>query len=537
MSGVRGPNSALTEFLRSQGINANEIRVRHEQRQRKNAAEKESGSNNTDEDKDEKEEGNEQYKKLDIDAIADPEVAKVAKNAALKRLDEIDDGSAICAGCYNKFTVTVYSKPAPDLENAFLCRFCSAESGKLKKLQSKSKDLGAKKKRKKLAADILELRFMTSPSLQDLCIKVIADNIDSIEELGGITTDSFNKISRILSKNRRLLPTTMQMFLRKDVEVLEFWDCSTFAVENYNLIPAMCPNLTKLTLGMCGQMDDDNMHRIAELKSLRELYLDGPFLIRKSAWLDFIDLKGPHLTSLFVKSVYRIDSEVLALLAETCVNLEVLTLERLCQLTDPSPFCLLGNLKNLKHLELIELEHEAWSDHAIGEILNSIGGNLHTLVIKADTGTITDKTVEYIKLNCKSLRRLELVNMLDITDRSVEDLFTYWSENNVPGLKQLSLDKCVNVGTNALKCALIHSGASLEKLNINSLMHVSPDTIDQLAELPALSTLDMSFIGAVNPVNVYKLSTSNSLKQVYAFGNIRLSGMPLPTGVTIVGTM
>lgn len=547
MSGVRGPNSALTEFLRTQGINANEIRRRHERRRQREQDEDNSENG--------PEESSEQYVSPAIEASVnseDPEVLRIAQAAAKKRrgdFGDLDDaqaaneGTTLCAFCKSRFTVTVYSKPAPNNnKDTFLCRNCSAKSVSEAKAAAKVKrganKAAANKKRKKISAELLNLRLLKPPSLQDLCINLVVDRIDSIEEFGELTATSLNKISRILGKNRRLTPQTMQHFLRRDLTVLEFWDCSKLAPEAYNLIPAMCPNLEKLVLGMCGLLNDENIRRLAELPNLSVLQLDGPFLVRQEAWLDLFEARGHSLKELTISSVYRIDAEALAVMVENCASLEKLTLKNICQLYEASPFFLLGNLSKLRHLELCDLEPEAWSDECITHVLNMIGSQLEVLILKGAENTLGDATIEAIAASCSSLHNLQLVSLYEITEEAVIGLFTRWkTTNSNTGLQTLSLERCFKVGDEAIQEAINHSGPTLVELNLNSLKLVGPTSLESLSSLPNLTKLDIGFIGRVDPMHIYKLSTSRTLKQLLAFGNIRLSGMPLPTGLTVVGTM
>lgn len=548
MSGVRGPNSALTEFLRSQGINANEIRRRHERRRQRQQDEDEADS---------PENGSEDLERDRVPAVdasvntEDPEILRIAQAAARKRrgdFGDLDDaqaaneGTTLCAFCNSRFTLTVYSKPASEGGSSFLCRNCSAKSVSEAKAAAKAKrganKAAANKKRKKISAELLNLRHFTPPSLQDLCINLVVEYIDSIDEFGELTIMSLNKISRILGKNRRLTPQTMQLFLRRDLTVLEFWDCSKLAPEAFNLIPALCPNLEKLVLGMCGLLNDENIRRLAELPNLSKLQLDGPFLVRKEAWLDFFETRGHSLKELSISSVYRIDAEVLAIMVENCVSLEKLTLKNICQLYEATPLFLLGNLSKLKHLELCELEPEAWSDECLTHILNMIGSQLEVLILKGAESTLGDGTIEAIAASCSNLHNLQLVSLYEITEEAVIGMFTRWkTASSNTGLQTLSLERCFKVGNAAIQEAVNHSGATLVELNLNSLKLVGPSSLESLSSLPNLTKLDIGFIGRVDPMHIYKLSTSRTLKQLLAFGNIRLSGMPLPTGMTVVGTM
>lgn len=522
MSSVRGPNSALTEFLRSQGINASEIRDRWERRQRGDDPRNYDGSENAPE------------AVATANGEADPEVEAIALAAARKARGDADDfeqeGTTKCVYCSSRFTITVYSKQVGD---GYVCLSCAAQSKPAK--QKKTATAAARKKRKKTAASLLEQHNRTVPSLQDLCISCVADYIDDVDELGDLSSQNFIKISAILSRNRKLTARTCQLFFRPEATTLELWDCSELPCESFNLIPALCPNLKRLVLGMCGQLNGENLRRIAELKSLEEVVLDGAFLVRKEAWIEFFETAGPRLKKLTIKSVYRIDVEVLAMLVEMCSSLESLTLVRISQLCDSTPFYLLGNLAQLRHLELIELEPEALDDSCMLNTLNMIGAQLESLSIS--NANLTDSFINTVAATCGSLTSLELVNLPAVTEEAVASMFENWSERSTPGLQTLSLQRCIALGDGAIAAVLKHSRTTLVDLNVNSLRLLTGESINAFASLPNLTKLDIGFVGSVEPQHIYKLSTSKSLRLVLAYGNIRLSDMPLPTNLTVVGTM
>lgn len=469
-----------------------------------------------------------------LDGGADPEVEAIALAAARKSRADAEDyeqeGTTKCVYCGSRFTITVYSKQVDD---GFACLSCAARSKPAK--PKKTATAAARKKRKKTAESLLEQQNRAVPSLQDLCISCVADYIDDVDELGDLSSQNFIKISAILSRNRKLTARTCQLFFRPEATTLELWDCSELPCESFNLIPALCPNLKRLVLGMCGQLNNENLKRISELQSLEEIVLDGAFLIRKEAWIEFFETIGSQLKKLTIKSVYRVDVEVLAMLVEMCSSLESLTLVRLSQLCDTTPFYLLGNLAQLKHLELIELEPEALDDNCMLNTLNMVGSQLESLTVS--TANLTDKFIDAVAATCGSLTSLELINLSAVTEEAVTNMFESWSERSTPGLQTLSLQRCIALGDKVIEAFLKHSRTTLVDLNVNSLRLLSGKSINSFASLPNLTKLDVGFVGSVEPQHIYKLATSRSLKLVLAFGNIRLSDMPLPTNLTVVGTM
>ncbi|CAK5281314.1 unnamed protein product, partial [Mycena citricolor] len=247
MSNVRGPMSALTEFLRDTGITPTTIARRVATRTPDTTpAQPEAGPSNvgrasrgrnttaTTQQVDDEEynsdnldepEAPAKKPKLTKAAEAKAKAKAKAKSKAKKKKDEDesdDDEDAYtalsksawsatgpkpapgsfanCAVCKKKFTVTQYTmaaNPGP----GFLCHQCAKASGAdpFKKSAAPRKRKAPAEKR--AVVHIEELRF---PTLVSLCIDVIAKHIDDVEAFGDIGALNMESISKALSKNRSL---------------------------------------------------------------------------------------------------------------------------------------------------------------------------------------------------------------------------------------------------------------------------------------------------------------------------------------------
>lgn len=509
MSGVRGPNSALTEFLRSQGITVANIRRRRAAAERSNGAQDRRSREPT-------------SPLPDADIVINAANAAATARAALNA----SSGTAVCASCGSKFTLTVYTRQLKD--GGVLCRACAQE----RKPAKRTVEAAARKRRKKLAESLLEMRANKAPTLQELCISLVAEYIHEIDELGDLSQMDVNRIARIVTRNRKLTPKTLQLFAMPMLKQLELWDCSALPPESYNALAAMAPNLERLTLAMCGQLDGESARRLARLP-LSELNLDGPFLVRKEAWVDVFRILGGRLNSFAISSVYRFCGDVLKALVDNCPELESLRLARLSQFNDQKALALLSELP-LKKLQLCNFEPGALTDEIIEKLMMARGPELETLVLHSDE--LGDGSIAAIGACCNQLTHLELVDMR-VSSVAVENMFNNWIERNVnQGLTHLSLERCFDLDFAAVNAALLAAPA-IANLNINSLKKTTPAIIPKIAKLNQITRLDLGFLGYLEPQHVYMLSKCESLQLLLVFGNIRLSGMPLPSKTTVIGTM
>ncbi|KAL1738237.1 hypothetical protein HDZ31DRAFT_70223 [Schizophyllum fasciatum] len=260
---VRGPTSALTEFLREAGINATSIarraatRAAEEAEANGNEARAEAGTAQQDDaqaapepepdpEPEPEPRGNSRrrrraqadtagYASDELDEPATPakkrkltkaqetkEKAKAKKAAKKKKGDSDSEGEddlytalsgmrgggkppvgsfANCAKCEKQFTVTKYTMAA-NPGPGWLCHPCAKAGG----IDPFKKPAAAPKRKRRMAEDKKSTAFEERrfPSLVSICVQIITRNIDNIEALGDIGTMNMQEISKAISKTRGL---------------------------------------------------------------------------------------------------------------------------------------------------------------------------------------------------------------------------------------------------------------------------------------------------------------------------------------------
>lgn len=503
-SGVRGPNSALTEFLRVEGITDAFRERRHRENQTGS-----SGATPVPEQTETSTDASPDVINVETRLLSDDEAEIRAAGRKKRRIartrasgsypgDSDDDSSSgsdfkvsdneedeeldtfkkfgeedMCVECGNPFTLTVYSRYLDDLKG-YLCEDCN-EILKKKERNARRNQLNARKKRKKLAQALLDKKTVRLPSLQDVCIKVITQNISDVEALGDIGQMNINKILRILSKNRSLNDSTVSLFLNPDVKSLEFWDCSNVSSHSFNQIAAYCSNLESLTIFMCGQFHNDNLEYYKDkLPHLTKLALNGPFLISNQFWQDFFDHATCQLHEFEVRNTHRFGNQALiSLLENRGKSLTSLKMSRLDGLDSASVYELIPQYLSPGSLITLELSYPAKedliSDDLLIHILAITGESLRHLNVDGCISLTDQFLIEGVAKFCPALESLSMKNLDLLTDDGFVEAFEEFKLINTGGLVSVDLTKCVGLGDRAIHALLKHSGETLVELSLNSL--------------------------------------------------------------------
>lgn len=196
---IRGPQSALTDFLASNNISAAQISADYERRQREARQQEEQeaaadgGQLQPEEEEETRVETATQKKKRKRQQEQNLAKIKESKNCKRQKKrkggdsDVEDNGIACgmytkkkslpgqlenCELCEKRFTVTAYSKTGPD--GGLLCTKCSKEQeAQKKKNQKPKKQIVNRDKRRQVQSNLLDgIVQVGSKSLQELCIKV-----------------------------------------------------------------------------------------------------------------------------------------------------------------------------------------------------------------------------------------------------------------------------------------------------------------------------------------------------------------------------
>lgn len=580
-TGVRGPNSALTEFLRSEGITD---AFRRRQQNSENTSQDENNESDIDEIPEEVERSDQVANSIRrLENLLDEEereirIAGRKKRRAARRNDpgfpgdsddddddddfdyseNSDEGNNklkgfgeedTCVDCGARFVLNVYSRFKED-KKGYLCESCNEL---LKELERKNRrnQQAARRKRKKLAEALLDKSTVKFNTLQDLCIKKITQNIDDVDALGDIGQMNLHKISKILSKNRSLNDSTMTLFLSPNLRNLEFWDCSNIDHDSYNKIAAYCSNLESLTLFMCGQFHNDNLKYFeSNLIKLKELSLNGPFLISDRMWQDYFEGNGSNLTKFEIFNTHRFGNDSLISLLENCgSNLTHLTLSRLDGLNSRPVYELIPQFLQPSTLKSLELSYpssdDLITDDLIINILAIAGETLESLNLDGCSGLTDRFIIEGVLRFCPNLTQLSLNYLSKLSDEAFAKAIEEYLSINSCGLTSVSLTQCSGLGDKAIYSLFKFTSNTLVELNLNSVYDISkvflaqvlgddvdsskqvknsndPERTYKVINFPFLTTLDIGFVRSVDNEILELLSSKcKRLSILEIFGNNR----------------
>ncbi|BFZ62762.1 UV-damaged DNA-binding protein rad7 [Saitoella coloradoensis] len=405
-----------------------------------------------------------------------------------------------CAQCNCRFTITAYTVSTPE-ETGLLCHTCgaAASTGDGK---AKGKAAAPKKavKRKRAAKGKFFDEEKKIGTLQDRCIQLIAKHIHDIDVLGDIGSLNLDKICQIISRNRSLTPSTINLFLDAGVESVKLYDCSKLGVEEFRAVAAKCPFAKELYLKWCGRITDDVIQYYGDhLSQLTKTTFTGPFLVTVSAWRKFLSTTSTRIESFQLSDTSRWDAETMNTLVDACPSLTSLRLSRITPLDDEI-VRLVSGLPNLTCLDL-SWPGQAVSDAAIIDVLNTIGSGLLELNLDGH-GTLTDAVLATIRECCGRLLRLSLSECETFTAEGITTLFTDWDLNT--GLTHLNLSRVLGVSDEALEAVIGHSAATLVSLDINSCDELTSAPLHTLASATAssdiLEYIDVSFVRCVDDI-------------------------------------
>ncbi|KAL8658472.1 MAG: hypothetical protein Q9226_000966 [Calogaya cf. arnoldii] len=578
---IRGPQSALTDFLAANNISAAQISADYERRRREaqEQAEQEAAANGTipeeevqDPLPDEREETVLQKKKRKRAEDKAREKIKDSKNSKKQKKNkkgdhDADDSDAAfdmyskskplpgqlenCEKCEKRFTVTPYSKTGP--EAGLLCVKCSKEQETQKKKDAKvsaKKQAGPREKRRQTESSKMDGIILDGAvSLQDLCIRTIANNIHDVEEFGDLPQKSIKALGHILSRKRVITSRTLPLFLRPDSETLEITDCGGLEVEDYIKIFSFSPRIHSLTLRNAGQFKDEVLDYIIERDiPIVHLKLYAANLVSDDKWIEFFNKCGHRLESLQLRELdYSMDDDTFMHLVRNCPNLKRLKMKKCWRLSDPA----LGAIQELRDLEHLSLQLKLpTSAQSLVDMVTAIGSNLRTLSLE-DFHDADNSVLKAVNTCCSRLQKLRFTDNDLCTDTGFTELFTDWSNpplafvdftssrsidyNNPDGTEE-----AVGLGNAGFEALMAHSGSQLETLMIPSCRHIEREGLENVfdgkKEYPLLKTADISFVKRTDtPIIAGIFKSCPQITKLTAFGCFSVSDVTVPKGVALIG--
>lgn len=539
--GVKGPSSALTQFLKDQGISAQAIKSRWERRQKQEAENESVTPEKTPDDFKVKSEDVEEQVLDQVSSESTETDEELASTPFDKRMRSVGGDS---------------DEEEYDDDDSSIKRPRVAARKTAKDDKKKAQILQSRRKKRKRAANILDRRTEKVRTLQDMCIMKISENIykvqkntdhdkpmnfDHIREiLGGISTENLKNLAKALSKNRALNDHTLQLFLKTDLNELVFHDCSKLSSEGYRFLAIYSPHLTKVSLQMCGQLNNESLLYLAEkLTNLTSVDLDGPFLINEETWdLFFQKMKG-RLKEFHISNTHRFTNNSLESLLTNCgADLASLGLSRLDSVSQYS--LLPQHLKNDEFHTLSIMNpfnEDDVTDEIIVNTLERIGLNLQHLCLGGCTELTDSFLTDGLANFLGAVSRLETLKLEELTSITTDGFIYFCSKVSMPHLKYCSLRRCIQLEDAAAIELLMNSAKdSLEYINLNSLNNLTGETF-AIMSCPNLTHLDLSFVRATNDSTIENVSSQNpNLKLLEVFGdNLITSNAKVSSTITLTG--
>ncbi|KAI4217737.1 MAG: hypothetical protein LQ351_000333 [Letrouitia transgressa] len=571
---IRGPQSALTDFLASNNISAAQISADYERRRRQAqqnlerevAANREAPNGEEQDVPEETELQKKKRKRKEEKVLAKIKESKEFNKQKKKKGKHDDDDSGPmwdmyaksapmpgqlenCEACQKRFTVTAYSKEGPG--GGLLCTKCSKEQETQRKKDAKpKKQAGPRERQRQARSNLLDgLVQNGSPSLLEMCIKQVADNIQDVDEFGDLPHKLLNRLSQILSKRRVITSRTMNLFLTPGLETIDLYDCGKLESQDFIKIFSVVPTVQNLNLGNAGQFKDEVLDYIMERDvPIKNLRLEAANLVSDAKWIEYFKKCGHRLESLKLSWLdSSMDDDTFIHVVRDCPNLKQLKLKKCFRLGDGA----VEAIAELKQLERISLQLPgASSAPVVVDLIHKTGQNLKTLSLEG-FDFADDKVLAAIHSSCTRLEKFRFCENDYCTDRGFSTLFNGWSNPPLVFLNlaaNRSIDNAdpdgpedpIGVATAGFKALMAHSSSQLEKLDISSCRHIERETFESIfdgkMEYTNLRELNISFLTKIDTTIVVGIFRScPRLTKLTAFGCFNVTDVTVPKGVALIG--
>ncbi|KAA8642145.1 DNA repair protein Rad7, protein [Aspergillus tanneri] len=570
---IRGPHSALTDFLASNNISAAQIHQDHQRRLREAeqqaAAESPSDATETHNAEERTVESPEQRTKRKRKESATLQKIKQSKEFArrkARRTDEPDGDDDIiarelmyeksrplpgqlenCEICSKRFTVTAYSKTGPN--GGLLCKKCSQDLADDEK-KSKARRSGPRSSRRQNQSNLLDgIVQQGALSLVEMCTKKVADNINDIDEFGDLPSQLLSRLSRILSKRRALTPRTLNLFLRSDLDSIDIYDSAKLETDDFQKIFTFIPALTHVNLRFAGQLKDRVLEYMLDKNlQVKHLQLDAANLVSDAYWRRVFHILGPQLESLKLSNLdFALDDETVEAMCKSCRALRCLKLKQCWKMSDGS-LRAISTLPSLEHLSLGFVQ--AIEPENLLEAVSGAASHLRTLSLEGFANA-DDRLLKTIHEKCRLLTKLRFSDNSVCTDQGFANLFTNWSNpplefvdlSSTRDMDNTNLDdptEAIGLASQGFAALMKHSGAMVQKLNIASCRHVSRSAFEEVfsedKRYPNLQELDVSFHTTMDDYLVGRIfRCCPAIKKVVAFACFNIRDVQVPLGVALIG--
>ncbi|XP_038878817.1 uncharacterized protein LOC120070955 [Benincasa hispida] len=331
------------------------------------------------------------------------------------------------------------------------------------------------------------------PSLGDLCLRVLAENADSISSLDFVPDTFRHKLSWLLCDSRKMNSCFLNLLLCGSPTEVCIRDCSWLGEEEFVKSFQGCDTskLMILQLDQCGRsiLDFVVLSTLARssnsLPALRSLSLTGACRL-SDVGIAALVCSAPALQSLNLSQCSFLTFSSIDSIANSLGStLRELYLDD-CLKIDPVQ--MVPAMKKLQHLEVLSLAGIGdICDKFIQEFLTAGGHNLKELIL-TNCVKLTNKSIKAISETCSSLRAIDLVNLSKLTDYALCCL-----SSGCQALQKLKLSR--NLFSDEAVAAFVEmSRENLKELSLNNVRKVSRCTAISLACFSRnLVSLDLSW--------------------------------------------
>ncbi|KAL3744670.1 hypothetical protein ACJRO7_013871 [Eucalyptus globulus] len=357
------------------------------------------------------------------------------------------------------------------------------------------------------------------PSLQELCTKVLADNVDAITSLEGVPDALRHRLCQLLCDSRRINAHFFDLLIQGCPTELCIRDCSWLTEEQFDKSFRECDTsgLMVLQLNQCGRCLGDYIVSSSLAKSANSLTALSTVSITGACRLTDVGLRTLVSAAPSIRSINLNQCSLLTSASvETLANRLGSVLKELyiddCQSIDA--MLTLPAMKKFEHLEVLSVAGiPSVCDDFIRKFIFVRGHHMKELVL-GDCPNLTDASFKVIAEACPGLLSLDIVNLIKLSDAAIGHL-----ANGCRGIRKLILRRNT-FSDEAIAAFLETSGEQLEELSLNNVKKVGHNTAISLAKrAKGLQILDLSWCRNLTDEAMGSIVDSClSLKELKVFG-------------------
>ncbi|RVX05376.1 DNA repair protein rhp7 [Vitis vinifera] len=344
-----------------------------------------------------------------------------------------------------------------------------------------------------------------APSLQEMCLEVLAQNGDAITSLESIPDALRHKLSQLLCDSRRMNSHILELLVSGSPFEVCVRDCSWLTEEEFARIFKRCDtnSLTVLQLDQCGRCMTDYVLR---------------------ATFDMLSNGLPALTTVSLKGACRLSDAGLRALVSSA------PMHRCYAYSIGS-----GETRMLEVLSVAGIQTVC--DDFIWEFISVHGPTMKELVL-TDCSRLTDFSLKAIAETCPELRALDLGNLCKLTDSAFGYLASgcqamqtlklrcnsfRFGESMVWVIDALeALLKC----DEAIAAFLEISGGSLKELSLNNVSKIGHNTAISLARRSRVDTFGSILVSKLTDGDLgFIVDSCLSLRVLKLFGCTQITNM------------